>query len=268
MLPYFSKRRALMLRSGTEHDWGTIVQALDALGGETVGALVLEGEQRDNRELLDLLVQRRDFDERPLFRWHESAVYVPKQMRPIGLEKLHKAGIAELELPPQAEAQENPLQRREVEVARLLPVWRRNLRGMSPEPVRFYSTFGLLSSEEQGRVVFNAHPDTRLWFRPAAGRRTLRAEYILADGAYAGRIREDATNGVQFRVSVCSADGSRRELFSRLLDPWTNQGDRGWQRLELTVDLEAGAELLLETGPGPDNNYTCDWASWGRIEIE
>ena len=63
-------------------------------------------------------------------------------------------------------------------------------------------------------------------------------------------------------------DGSRQQVYDRLLNPMDNLGDRGFQRIALEVEVAEGSELLFETGPGPRGNYTRDWASWGPITIK
>jgi hypothetical protein len=78
----------------------------------------------------------------------------------------------------------------------------------------------------------------------------------------------DATDGVEFAIYEIKPDGSRQQVYDRLLNPMDNLGDRGFQRIALEVEVAEGSELLFETGPGPRGNYTRDWASWGPITIK
>ncbi len=94
------------------------------------------------------------------------------------------------------------------------------------------------------------------------------AEFCLLPGSYAGLNPKEATDGVDFAIYEQRADGSRRQIFDRLLDPEDDPADRGIQHLTLTVDLAPGSELLFETGPGPRRSYNRDWAAWGPVTIK
>ena len=153
-------------------------------------------------------------------------------------------------------------------IGELPPEQRRLFSGLSPQPVRFYTTFGMDINQEHGEWFLNAHPDTRLWFRVPAGRRQVAAEFHLVPGSYENLARGDATDGVEFAIYEIKPDGSRQQVYDRLLNPMDNLGDRGFQRIALEVEVAEGSELLFETGPGPRGNYTRDWASWGPITIK
>jgi hypothetical protein len=80
-VPFYSRRRALMLRAGTDSEPVMIGRALDALKGERIGALVLGGNRPGNTALLLRMVQGYDFDERPVVQREDFAVYVPRLAR-------------------------------------------------------------------------------------------------------------------------------------------------------------------------------------------
>jgi hypothetical protein len=269
MTPYHSQRRALMLRRDTEDDWPFIRTAFDQLKGEPVVALLLADAQRNNRTLVELSAQYFDIDPRPLCAWKNVVVYLRRDRRSGAADVLRRRTFLDLQvLGESGQAGGGSLTRREVAIGELPPEQRRLFSGLSPQPVRFYTTFGMDINQEHGEWFLNAHPDTRLWFRVPAGRRQVAAEFHLVPGSYENLARGDATDGVEFAIYEIKPDGSRQQVYDRLLNPMDNLGDRGFQRIALEVEVAEGSELLFETGPGPRGNYTRDWASWGPITIK
>ena len=80
--------------------------------------------------------------------------------------------------------------------------------------------------------------------------------------------RYEATDGVEFVLAVTDREKRRRVLFSRMLNPFDEPADCGWQREPVTVELQPGEELVLETLPGPAGSLNRDWAGWGRLSIK
>ena len=267
MTPYYAQRRALMIRRDLEYDGSYLREVFGRLKGERVTVLVLVGVQRENRDLRELAVHDLDIDSRPVIAWANATVYLARGIRETAIGYLRHQSFINLRVVAEGEPARETFTRREVPVSELLPGQRQMFMAMSPAPVRFYSTFGLNLSEEQGAWVLSAHPDTRLWFRPAAGLRTIFAEFAMLPGSYENLAPSEATDGAEFAIYVQKADGTKRQVFDRLLNPADNPSDRGIQKLSLTVDLPPGAELVFETGPGTRNNYNRDWAAWGPIRI-
>jgi hypothetical protein len=267
MTPYYAQRRALLIRNGSTQDWPLVESSFAALEGETVGALLLCGEQRYNAGLRSRAVQRFGLDPRPLFALGDTEVLVPSEVRPSALGFLHTVPLPELVLPPRAEADEDPLRGQVVRVAKLPALIRQHFREFSPAPVRSQSTFAYSSAEYEGRIFFSAHPYTRLWFTPPAARCHVSGSFVIYEGAYKDRKPGECTDGVLFALVELRADGTRRTLFERLLDPMGKEADRGLQKLELEVTTAPGSELLFEATPGPAGNWSFDWAALGPLSI-
>lgn len=269
MMPYYTQRRALMIRRNMEYDWGFINEAFGKLKGERVGALVLRGAQRDNTGLRGLAAQYFDIDPDPAFSSRDAMVYLSHRLRGAALTELRTHRVySGIELPESSASEENSMLRRVVSYSELLPGQRQIFQGVSPQPDRFYSTYGLNLTEYSGRPFLSAHPDTKIWFKVPPGRHLISFEFFISPGAYEGLRLDEATDGVVFSIEQISADGARIELFRRLLNPRTELKDRGVQKMVLPVDLPRDVELLFVTGPGPANNYNRDWAAWGPITIQ
>ncbi len=265
-VPYYSGRRALMFHGGA-NDAPLVERSFGALQGESVGALVLSGAERGNVMVRDAAVRWFRLDSRPLFSLEEDDVYVPADVRPSALDFLHTVPVATLRLPPKVAATDDPWRGRVVEVARLPMVVRRHFAAMNPEPVRAEAEFSFSSGQSDGATFFSVHPQTRLWFSPPGRRCRLDASYLIYDGAYAGKKPGEGTDGVRYLVAVVFADGSRKVLVDRLLDPIRREGDRGLQQLSCEWEAPAGSELLVEVTAGPAGNYAFDWAALGPCRI-
>jgi hypothetical protein len=267
--PFYSQRRALMLRGALEQDRAYVEEAFSRMAGEPVVALILAGPQRANRDLLARGVKQFGLNPTPVFTWHDYVVYLHQQLRPAAIETLvRRKDIVELQVAPAVVPEDNPLLHREVPVASLLPRWRQYFRGMHPRPVRYYSTFGLFAQEEGGRLAFQAHPDTRLWFHIPAGPHRLSTDVQLDSKAYTGVPRWDASDGIEVVVTMILGDGRRTECYRRHYNPLDRPEDRGIQPFQVDVDLPTAGELELFVGPGPRGNAARDWATLGPLTVK
>ncbi|MFT3830937.1 MAG: glycosyltransferase family 39 protein [Opitutaceae bacterium] len=263
--PFYAQRRALMLRRGMERDWPYIHEAFDKLAGERVAALVLRGAQRDNTQLIETAALVFGLDRNPVWRVRDVQVFVPTDRVPAVLARLAQLGIDEVELCRTDVASDTG----EIvwEEPYLSDKQRRTLAPLNLPPVRFTARFGLAPAGLDGRSGIGAHAPAHIWCRAPAGRHELVFEFAIAPGAYEGLRRTDATDGVEFVVAAARGRTSRRVLFSRLLRPFDEPADRGWQQERITLALEDGEELLFETLPGPADSPNRDWAMLGRCEL-
>ena len=267
--PYFSQRRALMIRGGMDHDEAGLASAFARLKGESVGALILHGTQRDNEALLERAVRDFGIDPHPVFTCLDATIYMHGRLRLLTIPLVKEVPDAQfLELTAQSKDSMRELLGHEVELAALPAGHRRNFTGMSPLPIRYYTTYGAGRTTVAGRVMFSAHPDTRLWFNAAAGRHDIEIEILLPPAAYDESVPYgDRSDGVDLIISIESSDHLRRQIFSRWLNPRDNPGDRGLQTIKQPFDLKAGEVVVVEVGAGPLHNASRDWAVLGRVEI-
>ena len=75
--------------------------------------------------------------------------------------------------------------------------------------------------------------------------------------------QEGASDGVEFKVFAVTSDGSAKELFSRF------SAAKVWESADISLDDYAGQTFTLRlwSGPGPNNNTSCDSAFWGDPSI-
>ncbi|MEO6994169.1 MAG: glycosyltransferase family 39 protein [Lacunisphaera sp.] len=268
--PYFAQRRALMFRHGIERDGALIGKYFAGLKGETVGALVLAGDQRNNRELLDRAVKDFNIDPRPVFTCLDATVYFNVRRRLAAIPLVQRVTDAQsVHLTAESIADAHALQGREVDLAQVSPSLGRNFKDMSPRPYKYYATFGVERQVIDGRERLFSHPETRLWFRAAPGEHAILIEALLSPAAYADSVpMGDRTDGIDVTVSVEGPDRTRRLVFSRNLNPRDVPADRGLQTITGNVRVGAGESVVVGVGPGPHKSIARDWAMLGRIEIK
>lgn len=151
-----------------------------------------------------------------------------------------------------------------VEMSQLTPDERQPMRIFNPMPIRFFSQFGLGINGS----FLNAHPETRLVFPAAPGRRQLKLEAKFDPGAYENLPAEQATDGVQVEVALLLPGGVREVVFTRLIAPATVETDRGLLSLGADFALPAGAEIEISVHPGPSGGLNRDWFWLGNLSIK
>ena len=268
--PYFARRRALMIRSGIEHDAALLDRDFTGLKGETVGALVLHGAQRNNRELLQRAVKTFGLDPRPVFTCLDATIYFHRRLRLAAIPLVKAVPDAQfLQLTPESIADENKFFGHEVLLADLSPRFRGKFAAVTPLPVKYFATFGVDIVDYDGKRFLSTHPDTRLWFEVPAGRRAVSIEALLLPGAYAAAVLPgDRSDGFEVRISKEGSDGNRLPVFSRWINPRDQPADRGLQTINQKINLAEGEVVVIEILPGPQGNAARDWALLGRVEIK
>ena len=268
MTPYYAQRRALMLRGDAEADPAQLDAALAALDGEKIGALAVTGPLAGKEWFIQRMVAR-GLGSSPLYVWRDVSVYLPAARRTLSLQRLEQQIFSDVHPAPGVELPHGQPLNTWWEVAKLWRSQRGNFDGMTPVPVRYFSTFGLTLERAGGRADFGAHPVTRLVFALPAGRHVLRTTVQFSPDAYRADLPEtDATDGVEITLAALSSDGGRRVLDSRIVDPRHRAADRGRQPLRIGFTLPQAGEVELFVGPGPAGRSTRDWVMLGRLVID
>lgn len=274
IFPYFTERRALMIRSGKQNEPDYLRAAFADLRGEDVGALVLFEDQEENQTLIEIARAAFDLAPHPLLKWRHggrrAVAYLPQRIQPDARVEFGRTnGFANLKIEPEQD-EANPLVGQTTAYATLLKRHQRLFAGMNPRPVRFYSSFrpdlwdrGVPASER-----FAANPDLQLWFTLPPGRHRLHTSLSIVPGAWENVKPADASDGVTLVARAWFSEKHMEVLQMRHIDPAARPADRGVQEIDWSFDLPAGAELELAVTPGPAKNGARDWASLGPVRIE
>ncbi len=261
MIPYYSERKALMIRRGLQYDPAYLTRAFNDLADENVSALVMAYDERKDKALVRRAAQMFDLDTSPTFSCPFADVYLNNFYRENALVYLkHNNTFNQVT----TDAQPAPPPPKGSPPISIKPgVAAGAFKMVSPVPSQYRFAFGYSTMPIDGALVLNAHPDSDLWVPAPTGATEILWEFGIVPAAYerAG----DKTNGVEFVVEGEASDGSRRDIFRRLLDPAAVPADRGRQRAVIRYQAVPREKLVFLTRP--NGSYAYDWAYWARIAV-
>ncbi|MDB6170198.1 MAG: hypothetical protein JWM88_3062 [Verrucomicrobia bacterium] len=268
MIPYYSQRRALMVRRNMDHVSLYLTAAFDALKGEHAPILLVRGEVRANSAFKETARKYFGYEATPIATWEDVEVFVQPGLRDRFSRQTHATPYGGVKLDEKAASAADTLESVETVTSALPPERRSMFENFAPAPVRFSSRFAIGLMEYDGRRILMAHPTSRLVFAPEPGTRQITAGYGILPGAYENvPAPENPTKGVEFAITCVRRDGSSKVVFRRWLDPAMRAADRGLQTLNLTVLVDPHDELVASTAPGPSGSINRGWAYWTGIEI-
>ncbi len=276
IIPYYTGRRALMLRSDVTHDEIHLRKSFALLKGEPVAALVLMDGERENALLRRLATEyfgiETDASLTCQNRGSNSLIYLNQQLRidaQVVLKK-RKGYFEGVDVVEKTIPVANLLAGAVFDYTQVLPRHRHLFHGMNPRPVRFYSTFGpeLWDENKPNQERYAAHPDTKLWFQLPPGHHRLTTALEVLAGAYQGVPYPDASDGVELVAAAIGRNGNRKILQQRYFNPRDNPADRGLQPIDWSFDLPANTELELSVNAGPKGNAARDWTGLSAIVIK
>jgi len=254
IVPYYSKRKALMVRSGLAYDGDYMAGAVEDLDGTSIGALMITGDQRFDKELVESLTRITGVVPSPLFRHRETEVFV----NPIIYSDLHYRlgpggskypGVEPLDQPEGVDfslAAFNLARETAESVFTMI----------DPLPHRMRIRYGYNPAGYGEHRIINYHPDSDLWIEPSNSVGSFRWRYGLLDAAW--ERDGDRSDGVDFLVFVETPTGDRREIFRDEVTPDTNETKRGILVGEFDYDI--GPEDVLVFSCRARGNAAYDWA--------
>jgi hypothetical protein len=259
MTPLYAGRKALMVRNGLEHDAAYLDRAFAELADEDVSALVLWGALRGNRGFIERAARAFDFDaSTPTFVHPAADVYLRRVYIPGGqLHLRNSRQYPDVTIPAGA-----PVVAVDAPFAIPATVAHTAFAMITPAPQRARFVFGLDLTQEGKDTVLAAHPDSDLWLAAPAGATTIRWSF----GFFPAASERGGSDGVEFTLTGETADGGRRELYRRLLDPAHQPKDRGRQTEVLPYAPRLGEVLQFSTRPNKNAAY--DWVYWAGITVQ
>ncbi len=261
IVPYYSQRKALMIRNGLEDDRDYLRRAFTELEGEEVSALVLYGDLKKNQNFITIATSRLGMDARgPTFTYQDVDVYVPRSGTAAMRARLARA---------------TPYPGVTVQAVLVDEAKWKNLISISAEQAGEFATitptpfqadfqFGLSWMRDGQRQVLSSHPNATLWIRPPEAAKRITWVYGLLPGAYEEVASH--TDGVEFTITGEMPDGSERVIYRRVLDPWRKPSERG--DLHETVDYHAQPGEVLRFSTGPYETSERDWAYTAEIRVQ
>jgi hypothetical protein len=254
IVPYYAKRRGLMIRSGLEYDDEYLRGAFEDLDGLIIGALVITGESRFNETLVHKLVSMSGMVSTPLFTHRDSHVYVSPFHYADWHHRLGPGGSRYPNVELIDQASDVDFTKSEFSVPRDLA--ESTFPMITPVPHRIKIRYGYNIGDYADESVLSFHPDSDLWIRPQKPKGSVNWRYGMIDAAW-GR-EGDKSDGVVFIVQVESPDGSRREIYRDEVVPVTDESKRGI--IDVTIEYEISAEEVLVFSSRARGNAAYDWA--------
>ncbi|MDB6170203.1 MAG: hypothetical protein JWM88_3067 [Verrucomicrobia bacterium] len=260
-VPYYAGRRALMFVNGREWDRRGMKQSVDRLDPAQVGAVVIVAGLWRNTEFINQTMAHLDLGSTPLLvnDGDQVGLWFPKSRHAFVRDHLPSHPYPHLEVIEPRPAPDVPhvLGLREIS-------HRREFSAFRPLPFEASSPADFSGSMLGPEMILNAHAPSEMRFRIPERARSVFVNFGVHDGAYTGKNR---TDGVEF-VLACRTPGKPETIFyRRLLDPIAHVKDQGTQSIELPLGDSRSGEMVFRTLPGPNNNFSFDWAYWGKIEF-
>ncbi|MBX3736397.1 MAG: hypothetical protein KF715_06910 [Candidatus Didemnitutus sp.] len=136
--------------------------------------------------------------------------------------------------------------------------------GQPVAPLATHAQFGFANSEEDGQPILFAHASSELVYPWLDGMNQLEIRFGVLRGAHTAARR---TDGVVFVVEAEQADGSRRELFRRHLDPVNAPTDVGPQTATVALPALPGGRIHLRAEPPASGRIVNAWSYWGDLRV-
>ncbi|MBW7895659.1 MAG: glycosyltransferase family 39 protein [Opitutaceae bacterium] len=245
LLPYYMQRRTVMVPGERENEFAVLEAVIDRLqtkpGAVTpFAAMVVHGAKlRQDQRFIQSRAARFQLNPVPAASDTDFDLYLP------GTGATAPAVDDEL-----------------AETA--LPGDTKDL--FTPPPMTVRSRYGLSAATLDGRAILNAHAPSELIFEVPSTAGELIAMAGLQDAAVAPG-QPVISDGITVDILQEFADGTRRPLSSRFLDPARNADDRGPQPIHVALPRPFAGRLILRLGNGPAGNPANDWAYWASVEI-
>lgn len=262
IIPYYSERRAIMVPEGREEEVKVLEDVVGQLGSRRIAAMLVK--QRTikpySKEFIANRLTRFGLATAPVATSADGDLYLPEAQIAAASLGLDGRSFSGTTINVQGPDTANPDHLNEDDLSGM------DLSMTTPRPASGRSAYGLKVGENDGRPMILAHPVSELHFVPPAGARQIEAKFGIVDAAYAAN-GNAVTDGVVFEIYEIRADGLRRELYRRALDPARTPADRGLQTIQLNDAGPFTGSVVFKTTPGPKNNLVNDWAYWSSISI-
>ena len=266
MIPYYARRKSLMIRRSYENDFVLIKESIRNLDHESVPVFVLMHEQVDNKALVALAEETLGVSRHHYFEEESARIYPTRNLLK---ELLPEDVLVASDASPLNHGYYSTSQ---LFADRLLDRTVLNeqtsqiFENVSPIPNRFYFQFGPGIVEYGAHRVLNAHTSSLLWFDLSAGHHRLNWSGGLMDGAWDRS--EFISDGVTVTVSREDASSDDDILWQTYLNPREEKKDRGAQQWALEFELMSDATVKIEVGPGPAGNGSTDWFYFRHITFD
>jgi len=262
IISYYSQRRVIMVPGGRETEMKVLEDVVGQLGSRSIAAILIKQRTPTPypREFIDERLKRFGMATTPFATSADGDLYLPETRIAAASKELDGKAFSHTTINAESAGAANPDDLKDDDLRGL------DLSLATPQPAAARSKFGFKVGVNDGHPMILAHPVSELNFSPPAGAMEIDATFGIVDAAYAPN-GTGVTDGVGFEIYEVRADGLRRQIFRRELDPAGIPADRGLQSIRLKNAGPFTGKVVFKTTPGPKNNLVNDWAYWSSIHI-
>ena len=120
--------------------------------------------------------------------------------------------------------------------------------------------------DETGQTGWDAHAPMEMLINIPEDKQTFSFGYGILSEGVENSLKENAGDGVEFKIIALAANGQEKVLFSRKIQPASNPKDRGVHQESLDISAMGKARLIMKTIPGEDNEW--DWSYWTNLAFD
>ena len=260
LLPYYAERRAILVPMAHEENADSLLKVLDRIPAGQVCALVIHGPHQHDPAFVHWRTELLNLAPTPVATSIDGDLYLSfdasaRLAGPLG-DLAQYPGVSfnfAAQLPPP----DPRLHRQAVDPAAYAAV-------AAPAPFAVFNPWSVDVAPLEGKTTIFANAPSELHFHAPAGATRIEAIVGLNDGSYVG---PHPTDGVDVVIFELLANGQRRILYRRYLDPVHHTSDRGPQAIVLEHLGRISGAVVFAVYPGPNDNLACDWSYWRQIRI-
>jgi hypothetical protein len=239
---------------------GDFERQLAELAHVWVGSLIVEKGATLDPAQFAALCNRLNLDDTPTFGHPLAEVFLSRFVRESAVARLAaEPAFADVTTTAHGEGSEWPATAREVPAGAAAYAFTM----ITPRPVLYNLAYGYALWSAEGSAVLRAHAESEVYVPVPTGAKSIRWEFGIMPGAYQ---REPGTDGVEFLIEGEVPESGRREIFRRVLDPVSHEGDRGTQTETIGFTPRAGERLIFHSRPNGSSAF--DWSYWRKIRVE
>ncbi|MEL6578128.1 MAG: hypothetical protein AAFQ14_00135 [Cyanobacteria bacterium J06621_12] len=134
----------------------------------------------------------------------------------------------------------------------------------TPKPIN--GSLRRVEIDDLHKMGWDAHAPMKMLINLPADKSKFSFSFGILDQVIESATPENIGDGVEFKITALQSDGEAQVLFSRQLQPFSNNKDRGLHKASIDLSQIAVRELILETLPQENHNW--DWSYWSDLTAE
>ena len=123
-----------------------------------------------------------------------------------------------------------------------------------------------IAFDDGDRFIWTAHAPVNLQVAIPKDRQSFSFSFGILPEGVAAAVKENAGDGVEFKIIALMPDGREQTVFARKLQPASNPQDRGIHQAAIDISQIDATRFVMQTLPGKNNLW--DWSYWSDLKAE